>query len=81
MNSQSNVFIEVNNFFSQLFTTSYPSIIEEVLAFVQSRVTMNMNEELVANISIEEVRYALFQIHPLKALGLDGLLALFYQRY
>ena len=30
---------------------------------------------------IEEVRFALFQMHPLKTLGPDGMTAFFFQKF
>ncbi|EOY00434.1 Retrotransposon protein, unclassified, putative [Theobroma cacao] len=40
-----------------------------------------MNEDLCADISLEKVRIALFQMHPTKAPGPDGLPVLCYQRF
>lgn len=53
----------------------------ELLAFVQSRETVGINESLIAAISLEKARLALFQMHLIKALGPDDLRALFYQRF
>ncbi|WRX15972.1 Reverse transcriptase domain - like 10 [Theobroma cacao] len=40
-----------------------------------------MNEDLCADISLEKVRIALFQMHPTKAPGPNGLPVLCYQRF
>ena len=44
-------------------------------------VTSEMNHDLHRPFSNEEVRVALFQMHPSKAPGPDGMSALFYQKY
>ena len=44
-------------------------------------VTSEMNYDLHRPFSNEEVRVALFQMHPSKAPGPDGMSTLFYQKY
>ena len=44
-------------------------------------VTSEMNHDLHRPFSNEEVRVALFQMHPSKAPGPDGMSTLFYQKY
>ena len=58
-----------------------PSQIDEVVAAIPTRVTEDMNESLNRNFTREEVATALKQIHPTKAPGLDGMFAIFYQKY
>lgn len=43
--------------------------------------TREKNARLLAPLSNEKIRAALFDMHPLKAPGPDGFHALFYQRY
>ncbi|XP_038708495.1 uncharacterized protein LOC120003549 [Tripterygium wilfordii] len=52
-----------------------------IIETVTSRVTDEMNESLLRPFSEAEVAKSLFQMHPLKAPGLDGLNALFYHRH
>ena len=40
-----------------------------------------MNHSLVKDFDAEEVRRALFQIHPTKAPGPDGMSAIFFQHF
>jgi hypothetical protein len=52
-----------------------------MLSDVGRRVTPEMNDELMAAFTREEVRNALFSIGDLKAPGPDGLHAIFYKRF
>lgn len=53
----------------------------EFLNPLRGRLTASMNEHLSSVFSIEKVKEALFQMHPTKAPGQDGLPPLFYQKY
>ncbi|XP_074314560.1 uncharacterized protein LOC141649779 [Silene latifolia] len=67
--------------FKSLCTSSKPAGFSELLVGVRDRVTGAMNEVFGGEYRGEEVFEALQQMHPLKALGPDGMNALFYQTY
>lgn len=57
----------ITNYFSALFTPSTGDRLEELMAYVHSRVTPRMNDMLMAEYTPEEVKYALNRIGDLKA--------------
>jgi carbamoylphosphate synthase small subunit len=69
------------DYFNRIFTSSNPQAIDEVVAEVDGVVTSGMNAELVKPFVKEEVQKALFQMHPSKAPGPDGMSALFFQKF
>ena len=72
------VFID---YYSELFTSSTPSDFTEILETIQPRMTQSMNSMLVKEFQAGEVHKALKHIYPLKALGLDGMPPLFFQKF
>lgn len=68
-------------FYSDLFKSSNPPLFAVSFHDMRPRVTDQMNEELTQPVSIMEVQEALFSINPSKALGPDGMSALFYQKF
>jgi hypothetical protein len=64
------------NYFSSLFTSDYGGENIINLQGIEGRVTPEMNVALVKEFSKEEIKEALNQMSPLKALSLDGLSAL-----
>lgn len=66
------------SFFQELYTTTGPRNCQPVLSKCPSRVVDEMNEALVAEITMEEVRAAVFQSRASKAPGPDGINGIFY---
>lgn len=70
----------IQSYFQQLFTNDPSLEANEVVHLFQEHVTRDMNDILCRDFSEEEIGDALFQIGPLKAPGIDGFPARFYQR-
>ena len=54
---------------------------ETVLDPVERLVTPNMNQQLLQPYTLEEIKRALFQMHPSKSPGPDGMSPFFFQKY
>ena len=70
------IFLE---FFCDLFSTSTPTGIADCVKDVPHRITIEMNEHLVQELTVEEVKVTVFQMNGLGSLGPDGFPTLFYQ--
>jgi hypothetical protein len=68
-------------FFEGLFQSTQPVNLEETILAVDSKVTPEANQTLLRPFNAEEVRAALYQMHPSKAPGPDGMSSFFYQKY
>ena len=73
-----NVILE---YFTEIYSTTYPTEFEASLNAVGSRVSEDMNAELLREFREEEVWRALMQMHPTKSLGPDGMSPIFFQKY
>ena len=68
-----------SDYFMNIFNAGTCDRMEECLSIVNQKITDDMLEVLSWPYSSDEVKSALFQIGTTKALGLNGMTALFYQ--
>ena len=68
-------------YFKELFLLANPTALEEVLEAVDRVVTPAMNNTLLQQYTPDEVRRALFQMHPSKSPGPDGMSPFFFQKF
>lgn len=68
------------DYFNELFATSSPSCFEEYLHEVPRLIRDDQNRVLTSWASEEEVKSALFLMHPEKGHGPDKMTALFFQQ-
>ena len=73
-----NVILE---YFTEIYSTTYPTEFEASLNAVGSRVSEEMNAELLREFREEEVWRALMQMHLTKSPGPDGMSPIFFQKY
>jgi hypothetical protein len=69
-----------SSYFKDIFTRDPSLNADAIIDMTQDKVTVDMNDDLCKDFSDEEISDALFQIGPLKAPGVDGFHARFYQR-
>jgi hypothetical protein len=67
-------------YFQTLFTSYNPTAIEECTMGIERKISREMNEKLLADFLVMELKAALDQMDPLKASGLDGFSAEFFQQ-
>ena len=68
-------------YYRNLFTSSNGFEMEKVIELVDHVVTEEMTQSLVRPYTEEEIRTALFQMHPSKAPGPNGMLPFFFQKF
>jgi hypothetical protein len=68
-------------YFDSLFKTSNPVDFDSALEGINLVVTVDMNNRLTKPFQRQEMDYAIKQMAPLKASGLDGMSPIFYQNF
>lgn len=77
---QSGIQSLILNFYRGLFVAGSTDI-EEVIRCVPQMISQDQNMALAQEVTKEEVHFALFQMHPDKAPGPDGMTPAFYQKH
>ena len=67
------------DYFDGLFSTTNPTDFDNFLDEIVPSISPQMNQILLRTVTEEEVRQALFMMHPEKAPGPDGMTTLFFQ--
>nr|XP_025605294.1 uncharacterized protein LOC112696649 [Arachis hypogaea] len=80
LNNTSEIMEHIEEHFQKLFASATRHGFEGTINKI-SRVTKEINNELLMDIMDEEVRKAVFSMGSLKALGPDGLNGIFYQKH
>ncbi|RYR51488.1 hypothetical protein Ahy_A06g026507 isoform A [Arachis hypogaea] len=81
LNSKEEIMEHIVNHFMNLFTSTRRQNFDSTIRKIPKRVTEEMNNELLMEVSDEEVKKAVFSMGSLKAPGPDGLNGLFYHKY
>ena len=69
------------DYFKEIYSTSFPEEFGSSLEVIDRRVSDDMNDALLKEFQVEEVRRALKQMHPTKSPGPDGMSPIFFQNY
>lgn len=71
------------DYYSTMFQSQVhsPNQDKEVIDALECKVTPQMNMVLDRDFTVEEIKDALFQMHPTKSQGPDGMPPLFFQKY
>lgn len=68
-------------YFVAIFKSNHPSSFEANLSAINTRVSPEMNDELLAEFKADEVVRAIKQMHPTKSPGPDGMSPIFYKKF
>jgi exonuclease III len=71
----------IENYFSQMFTSATQCQTEITTETLDQVVTPLHNQTLLSPYTAEEIKKAVFQMHPSKSPGPDGMSCFFFQKY
>lgn len=69
VSEHSDIVKEIERFYSNLFTTSRPTNLDHVLNLIPTLVDNFVNDRLTRGVTDEEIKKAVFDMHPLKLLS------------
>ena len=72
--------LHIAPFFGKLFDLKAQGETHEILQGIPRLVSEEMNHSLTRPVSMEEIKEAIFSMHPMKSPGPDGLTSRFYQK-
>ena len=64
-----------------MFHSSYPNIPPNLDGLIEPCISAQENNMLITVPSAEDIKRVVFEMHPLKAPGPDGMPGLFYRHY
>lgn len=67
--------------FQTLFTSNYPFIPDGLEGVVQPLISDEENDLLVRVLEEDEIKAAVWDLHPLKSSGPDGFSGIFFRKY
>ena len=77
---EENIAEVAKRYFTNLFSTSNLNTIDDMLELVEAIVTEDMNQSLLLPFNGDEVCKVLFQMHPSKSCGPDGMSPFFFSK-
>lgn len=68
------------DYFEDIFSSSNPSGMEFAVEGIDSFISLEMNNFLIGDVTVEEVKTAVMEFDPSKCPGPDGMTTAFYQK-
>lgn len=70
-------------YFSKLYTSTQPEVefIDDILEVVETKISREVNSQLLVEFTSEDVCKAVKEMYPIRAPGVDGLPSLFCQKF
>ncbi|KAL3504645.1 hypothetical protein ACH5RR_034486 [Cinchona calisaya] len=72
---------EISTYYENLYASSMPYQLEDILEGIQPKITDQINECLIKPFDEKEIRATVFSMHPNKTSGPDGMPPLFFQSF
>ena len=68
-------------YYKNIFTTRNPGRLNDILDIMHEKMSPSIRSFLDKEFTSVEIEEALFQMHPRKSPGSDGMTVMFYQKY